>query len=342
MYKMINNRLDKEELVKRDKGIIERICNDDNYAYYFFHEKCKPLFCNILWKIYGNNADYDELVNELYLLLKKPDKNGDLWHNLKTFDYRTSLFDWIKIVAIRFFYTPCDEYITIPKSFIDSGFIEEVIAKLKTGESRKFIYFKYIKQLDNETLAEKLKIDSNQLSKLSRRSIKSLNSVIKNDYPEYYNSIFGKKEIKIIDIDDTINKSSDNSISTQESKIDIDSYLESMLNDRYRYVLTSLFLKEISPEDLAVEMNTPVSNIYNIKKRALDQIRDVIIYYQEIQNLNKYIDLIPDDRKRNILISIFIKREDYETICSNLHITEKCFKQLKKEAIKELKKLIFK
>ena len=92
---METDRLTREELIEREKAVIDKICSNDDYAYNFFHEQCRPLISKILWTIYGNNGDYDELVNELYLYLKKPNKEGEYWHNLKTFDYRTSLFDWI-------------------------------------------------------------------------------------------------------------------------------------------------------------------------------------------------------------------------------------------------------
>lgn len=95
-------------------------------------------------------------------------------------------------------------------------------------------------------------------------------------------------------------------------------------------------------EELALEMNTQVSNIYNIKKRALDQLRDLAIYFNEISYLEKYINLISDDIKREILISLFIERASYETVCSKLNITEAKLKKLKKDAMKELKNKIFK
>lgn len=98
----------------------------------------------------------------------------------------------------------------------------------------------------------------------------------------------------------------------------------------------------MEPEELASEMNTPVSNIYNIKKRALDQLRDLAIYSNEISNLEQYINLISDDIKREILISLFIERASYETVCSKMNITEVKLKKLKKEAIKELRNKIFK
>lgn len=341
----MNNKgmiLDKEMLLVRDKKLIEHICTNDDFAYFFFHEKCKPLFSNILWKIYGNNADYDELVNELYYQLKRPNKEGEYWHSLRTFDYRTSLFDWIKVVAVRFFYTPSDELISLPDSIIDSGLFDEIISKLSKSEYRKFLYFKYVKKNDTTIIAEKLNIESDKISQLSRRTIKALKSVIKNDYPEYYDCIFKKNEIITTDIDTISVANINDSVKAQDSQMDITKYLNAMPNERYKYVLKSLYINDISPENLALEMDVEVSNIYNIKKRALDQIRDVVLCFNDIHNISKYINLIVDDRKQLILISLFKNKEDYETICSKLNISEKCFNKLKKEAIKELKSLIFK
>ena len=76
-------KISRNELMAKERVVVERICNDDKFAYYFFHDKCRPLLSKILWTIFGNNSDYDELVNELYLLLRKPNAEGDFWHALK-------------------------------------------------------------------------------------------------------------------------------------------------------------------------------------------------------------------------------------------------------------------
>ena len=102
--KIDNNKLSREELIEKEKAVVARICSDDEFAYYFFHEKCSPLFSKILWTVFGNNSDYDELVNELYLLLKKPNVDGEYWHALKTYDDRRRWFDGGKTVAVRHFY----------------------------------------------------------------------------------------------------------------------------------------------------------------------------------------------------------------------------------------------
>ena len=192
---METDRLTREELIEREKAVIDKICSNDDYAYNFFHEQCRPLISKILWTIYGNNGDYDELVNELYLYLKKPNKEGEYWHNLKTFDYRTSLFDWIKTVAVRHFYTPVEETFVLPESFLDSGLAEKIFAELDRSESRKYMYFKYITKLNDNELADKLHIEVSQLSALHRRSVRLLKKTVRQKYPEHLDYMLDRKSV---------------------------------------------------------------------------------------------------------------------------------------------------
>lgn len=332
-----------DESKKQWKALIDRICCDDDFAYYFFHEKCRPLFSKILWKLYGNNADYDELVNELYLVLKKPDSKGEMWHALKTYDYRTSLFDWIKTVAVRHFYTPSSESFALPEAIVESGFAEELFSNLNKAIYRKFMCFKYLDLLDDETIATKLHLERAQLAPLSRKAIKQLKSLVANKYPEYYSELFNKTDLIEVDIDEhSDSKVSIDEENNQENHIDVFQYLDAMPNKYYKKVIKALFLDDMTPETLAIEMDTPVSNIYNIKSRGLDQLRDIALYSNEISNLEKYIKLVSDDRNRMILTSIFIEKKDYDVVCSELKITEVQFKKFKKDAIKEIKNKIFK
>lgn len=36
--KIDNNKLSREELIEKEKAVVARICSDDDFAYYFFHE----------------------------------------------------------------------------------------------------------------------------------------------------------------------------------------------------------------------------------------------------------------------------------------------------------------
>ncbi|WP_440486020.1 RNA polymerase sigma factor [Segatella hominis] len=335
-----NKRLSREELIEKEKAIVARICNDDEFAYYFFHEKCRPLFSKILWTIFGNNSDYDELVNELYLLLKKPNVKGEYWHALKTFDYRTTLFDWIKTVAVRYFYNSSKNNFDIPAHILDTVVLESMVGELEKSEYRKYMWFKYVEQMEDTQVAIKLDVENPKLRNLARKAIRQFKTVVEHRFPEYYDSLFSKEDSNDVDIDDVSNKLSYEAES--KARFDISLYLQAMPNERYRHVIYSLFIKDMEPEELASEMNTPVSNIYNIKKRALDQLRDLAIYSNEISDLEQYINLISDDIKREILTSLFIERASYETVCSKMNITEVKLKKLKKEAIKELRNKIFK
>lgn len=337
---METDRLTREELIEREKAVIDKICSNDDYAYNFFHEQCRPLISKILWTIYGNNGDYDELVNELYLYLKKPNKEGEYWHNLKTFDYRTSLFDWIKTVAVRHFYTPVEETFVLPESFLDSGLAEKIFAELDRSESRKYMYFKYITKLNDNELADKLHIEVSQLSALHRRSVRLLKKTVRQKYPEHLDYMFVKEDVVELNIEEAGSAIKGEEMSS--AGIDALNYLAAMPDNLYRYVLYALFIENTEPEELAVEMNRKVSNIYNLKSRGLDQLRDVVLFSNEIQNLESFINLIDDDRKKLLLHSIFIDKRGYEEVCSMLNINESKFKKLKKDALKELKKKIFK
>lgn len=337
---METDRLTREELIEMEKAVIDKICSNDDYAYNFFHEQCRPLISKILWTIYGNNGDYDELVNELYLYLKKPNKEGEYWHNLKTFDYRTSLFDWIKTVAVRHFYTPVEETFVLPESFLDSGLAEKIFAELDRSESRKYMYFKYITKLNDNELADKLHIEVSQLSALHRRSVRLLKKTVRQKYPEHLDYMFVKEDVVELNIEEAGSAIKGEEMSS--AGIDALNYLAAMPDNLYRYVLYALFIENTEPEELAVEMNRKVSNIYNLKSRGLDQLRDVVLFSNEIQNLESFINLIDDDRKKLLLHSIFIDKRGYEEVCSMLNINESKFKKLKKDALKELKNKIFK
>lgn len=277
---METDRLTREELIEREKAVIDKICSNDDYAYNFFHEQCRPLISKILWTIYGNNGDYDELVNELYLYLKKPNKEGEYWHNLKTFDYRTSLFDWIKTVAVRHFYTPVEETFVLPESFLDSGLAEKIFAELDRSESRKYMYFKYITKLNDNELADKLHIEVSQLSALHRRSVRLLKKTVRQKYPEHLDYMFVKEDVVELNIEEAGSAIKGEEMSS--AGIDALNYLAAMPDNLYRYVLYALFIENTEPEELAVEMNRKVSNIYNLKSRGLDQLRDVVLFSNEM------------------------------------------------------------
>jgi len=70
------------------------------------------------------------------------------------------------------------------------------------------------------------------------------------------------------------------------ASLDVENLLETMPNKRYVHVLRQLLLKELSPEELAKEMHITVDNLYNIKRRALQQLMQVAL--SDIRHYGKH------------------------------------------------------
>lgn len=339
----LKEHLPYDDLVSRDKEYVDRICNDEQFAYTFLHDKCRPLISKILWTMFGNDADYDDLVNDLYIHLKKPGADGEYWHNLRTFDYKTSLFDWIKTVAVRLFYTPNSEVFEIPQDIIESGLAEQIILEISIAKYRKFMWLYYIEQASKEDIISKIGIEEGEYSKLSRQAVKSFKSCVKGRFPDYYDLIFTKKsDGDTIPIDEVNTSKISQKPTNIMAKLDVERYLASMPNDRYRQVLKSYFLEGLTPDEIAKELDVNVDNVYNLKLRGLDQIRDIIIFSGEIENIGRYISKVSNDRNHEILHSIFLKKMSYESIASDMGLSESAFKKAKKKAIEDLRRIIFK
>ena len=82
-----------------DQQIIEAlIARSETVTRQFFFESCRPLFQSIIRNVFSYEVDYDELVNELYIHLMENDA-----YRLRQFEGRSSLFQWLKVTAIRYF-----------------------------------------------------------------------------------------------------------------------------------------------------------------------------------------------------------------------------------------------
>ena len=77
-----------EALISRDKRVTEQ----------FFYGSCRPLFLSIIRNIFSHEVDYDEFVNEFYLYLMENDS-----YRLRQFKGRSTIYQWLKIIAIRYF-----------------------------------------------------------------------------------------------------------------------------------------------------------------------------------------------------------------------------------------------
>lgn len=77
------------------QGLIDR---DDSITSDFFFRRCRPLIFALIARFYPAGADYDELVNELYVHLMEDDAR-----RLRMYEGRSSIYQWLKQVARNFF-----------------------------------------------------------------------------------------------------------------------------------------------------------------------------------------------------------------------------------------------
>ena len=90
-----------------DQQIIEAlIARDERVTKQFFFKNCRPLFASIIRYVFSYEVDYDEFVNEFYLHLMENDA-----YRLKQFQGRSSIYQWLKVIAIRYFIAKRDSVI---------------------------------------------------------------------------------------------------------------------------------------------------------------------------------------------------------------------------------------
>lgn len=77
------------------QGLIDR---DEKITQDFFFRRCQPLIYALISKFYPKGADYDELVNDLYLHLMENNAR-----RLRQWEGRSSIYQWLKMVARNFF-----------------------------------------------------------------------------------------------------------------------------------------------------------------------------------------------------------------------------------------------
>lgn len=181
----LNNMMDQEI-------ITFLIAHDPKVTAQFFFKDCRPLFISIIRRVFGNQiVDYDEIISELYVLLMENDAR-----KLRTFKYESTLFQWLKTIAVR-----------------------HCLELKRRG-----------KVIDNES-QEPLVNSGKNLS-----------------YVE-----------------------------SSQAKMDVESLLRQMNNQRYALVIHLLMIEEKSPEEVAKQLSITVANLYNIKRRAMKALVEVAL-----------------------------------------------------------------
>ena len=175
------------------RGLIAR---DNRVTEEFFFEKCRPLFCKIISLVFSYEVDYDEFVNELYLYLMENDAK-----KLKNFDYRSSVYMWLKIVAIRYFIKKRGRMIDMASNNppyegpeptngdnddeAAKGDLERLFQHMPTKRYAYVITMLLLEDWEPELLAKEMNITTANLYNIKRRAIAQLTRVALKDIKEY-------------------------------------------------------------------------------------------------------------------------------------------------------------
>ena len=175
------------------KGLIER---DECVTKDFFFVKCKPLFYSIINIVFDYEVEYDELVNELYLYLMEDDAT-----KLRNFEYRSSVYQWLKVITIRFFIKkrarmidntsgepPYDKQDQIAASESDVAVVYDMERLFEAMPTKRYVYVirrLILEDCEPEELAREMNITTANLYNIKRRSMAQLTRIALNDIKEY-------------------------------------------------------------------------------------------------------------------------------------------------------------
>ena len=180
-----------------DQEIIQGLIARDNLVTKeFFFVKCRPLFCSIIRKVFDYEVDYDEFVNELYVYLMANDAN-----KLRHFEYRSTVFQWLKVLAIRFFVnrrgrmiddtsqeTPYEgrtQKADADKDMTAEGDMERLFNIMPNKRYVHVIRCLILEDWEPEQLAHEMNITTANLYNIKRRAMAQLTRVALNDIKEY-------------------------------------------------------------------------------------------------------------------------------------------------------------
>ena len=175
------------------QGLIER---DNRVTEEFFFVRCRPLFLSIIQKVFNNEAEYDEFVNELYIYLME-----DNAVKLRNFEYRSSVYQWLKVLAIRYFIkkrnkmiekgdneTPYDGktfQLAEEKDTSSKGDLQRLFLRMPNQRYAFVIKCLVLDEQLPELLAKEMEISVDNLYNIKRRAMAQLTKVALNDIREY-------------------------------------------------------------------------------------------------------------------------------------------------------------
>lgn len=182
-----------------DKEIVEAlIARDARITQQFFFKDCRPLFLSIINKVFDYKVDYNEFVNEFYLYLMENDAC-----RLKQFEGRSTIYQWLKIVAIRYFISKRDSLIDNESndapldSVIADEFIEnetmttarlDVERLFSLMSNKRYVYVirrLVLEEAEPKVVAAELATNVDNLYNIKKRAIAAITEIALKDIERY-------------------------------------------------------------------------------------------------------------------------------------------------------------
>lgn len=186
-----------------DQQIIEAlIARDERVTRQFFFKSCRPLFLSIIRYVFSYEVDYDEFVNEFYLYLME----GDAFR-LKQFQGRSTIYQWLKIIAIRYFVAKRDSLIEMESkdSLLDSVVQTETVDTEKSMTAKmdverlfslmpnsRYVYVirrLILQEAEPKVVAQELGTNVDNLYNIKKRAIAALTEIALKEAEKYEKEI---------------------------------------------------------------------------------------------------------------------------------------------------------
>ena len=257
-----------------DEEIIRLLIdNDEKFIHYFFYSKCNPLLFKISNKLLKGVVGVDDLRHELVYVLSAHD-----WKALKNFKYNSTLMGWIKVICVNIgirlrgkedkaHLLPAFQGISERISKLDKDQLSEYLNEISDPTHRVLLREKYMYDIPEVQTCSLLKLKEDEYKIKLHQAEKKLIGIIENSLtPTNLTETHQSTQTNV----DSYNV--EEGIST---KMDIRTYLKSMTNDRYRFIIEAIVIQGRSIEEVAKELNLQKANVSNIKRRALVQLAQI-------------------------------------------------------------------
>ena len=186
-----------------DQQIIEAlIARDERVTQQFFFGSCRPLFLSIIRYVFSYEVDYDEFVNEFYLHLMENDA-----YRLRQFQGRSTIYQWMKVIAIRYFITKRNSMIdnesqdALLYSVVQNETVDgekkttariDIEHLLSLMPNRRYVYVirrLVLQETDPKVVALELRTNVDNLYNIKKRAIASLAEIALKDVEKYEKGI---------------------------------------------------------------------------------------------------------------------------------------------------------